>query len=176
MRIVGDLGDEGDVLARRQARDQIVELEDEADVLAPVLGQQPLAGADEIVVAEPCLAAGRRVQAAEDVEQCRLAAARRAEQDDELALTDIEVHGSQRDDVDFPNSVDLRQATRHEHRARFPGGTLRRRLRPRADYGTGKLPPRPIRRRMSNDQPPPMGHHYPGRNGGAFEAIPAQTL
>ena len=31
-----DLGDEGDVLQRGQARDQVVELEDEADVLAPV--------------------------------------------------------------------------------------------------------------------------------------------
>ena len=31
-RMVGDLGDQGDVLARRQAGDQVVELEDEADV------------------------------------------------------------------------------------------------------------------------------------------------
>ena len=34
-----DLGDQRDVLARGQARDQVVELEDEADVLAPVAGQ-----------------------------------------------------------------------------------------------------------------------------------------
>ena len=32
-----EVGDERDVLARREARDEVVELEDEADVLAPVL-------------------------------------------------------------------------------------------------------------------------------------------
>ena len=34
--IARDLGDQGDVLARGEARDQVVELEDEADVLAAV--------------------------------------------------------------------------------------------------------------------------------------------
>jgi hypothetical protein len=34
-RVLDDVGDQGDVLAHRQARDQVVELEHEADVAAP---------------------------------------------------------------------------------------------------------------------------------------------
>ena len=90
-----------------EARNQIVELEDEAHVLPPVLGQLPFTGADQIVVAEPCLTAGRRVQAAEDVEKGRLAATGRAEQDDELTLVDLQVHRPERDDVDFTHVIDL---------------------------------------------------------------------
>ena len=41
----GDLGDERHVLERRQARDQVVELEDVADVLAPEAGQLRVPGA-----------------------------------------------------------------------------------------------------------------------------------
>jgi hypothetical protein len=37
--IAGDLGDDGDVLAGGEARDQIVELEDEADGLAAKGGE-----------------------------------------------------------------------------------------------------------------------------------------
>ena len=50
-RIARDLGDERDVLARRQARDEIVELEDEADVLAAVTGQRGVVDGGQIVVA-----------------------------------------------------------------------------------------------------------------------------
>src|SRR5262245_24216432 len=38
-RLAADLRDQGDVLAGRQAGDEVVELEDEADVLAAVAGQ-----------------------------------------------------------------------------------------------------------------------------------------
>ncbi len=111
-----DLGDERDVLARGEARDQVVELEDEADVLAPVARERGLVGEREIVIAVVHVAAGRHVEPAEDVEQRRFAAARRAEQHDELALVEVEVDPAERDDVDLAHPVDLRQASRAEDR------------------------------------------------------------
>ena len=49
-RVLDDLGDERHVLARRQARDQVVELEHEADVRAAIFGQlrvvRPTSGCD----------------------------------------------------------------------------------------------------------------------------------
>ena len=70
----GDLGDQGDVLARGQAGDQVVELEHEADVLAAVAGQRGVVGGGQVVVAVADGAGGRHVEPAEDVQQRRLAA------------------------------------------------------------------------------------------------------
>ena len=95
-RVVGDLGDQRDVLARGQAGDQVVELEDEADVAPPVARQLVLVGVGEVGAAIDDAAGGADVEAAQDVEQRRLAAARGAEQDDQLALEQIEVDAAQR--------------------------------------------------------------------------------
>ena len=84
-RIAGDRGHQLDVLARGERGDQVVELEDEADVLAPEPGESRVVVVREIVIEEVDRAPGRNVEAAEDVEQRRLAAARRSEQDDHLA-------------------------------------------------------------------------------------------
>ena len=90
--LLGDLGDERDVLARGEAGDQVVELKHEADVLAAVARERrlrrPLTGRGRARTDAP---ARRSVEAAEDVQQRRLAAARRPEQDDELALVDFQV-------------------------------------------------------------------------------------
>ena len=77
-RRLGDLRHQRDVLARGQARDQVVELEHEADVLAPVAREPGLVARGQLAVVEPDVAGGRRVEPAEDVQQRRLAAARRA--------------------------------------------------------------------------------------------------
>ena len=103
----GDLGDQGDVLAGGQAGDQVVELEDEADVLAAVARQGGVVGGGQVVVAVADGAAGGHVQAAEDVEQRRFAAAGRPEQDDELALVQVEVDAAQGVDLDLAHAVDL---------------------------------------------------------------------
>ena len=76
-RVRGYLGHERHVLERGQARDQVVELEHEPDVLAPVLRQPRVVQSRQLVVEEPGLAAARGVEAPEDVEQRGLAAARR---------------------------------------------------------------------------------------------------
>src|SRR5690606_24131757 len=71
----GDLGDEGDVLARGEGGDEVVELEDEADVGAAVGGERGVVVAGEVVVEEADGAGGGDVEAAEDVEQGGLARA-----------------------------------------------------------------------------------------------------
>src|ERR687898_1119099 len=50
-RPLDDLGDEGNVLASREARNEIVELEHEADVMPPVLRERTLFSRREIAVA-----------------------------------------------------------------------------------------------------------------------------
>ena len=52
---------------------------------------------------------GRRVEAAEDVEQRGFAAARRAEQHDQFAVVEIEVHAIERANLRLPAWINLRQ-------------------------------------------------------------------
>ena len=114
-RIAGDLGDEGDVLARRQAGNEVVELEDEADMRAPVIGQRRLAGRREVAFLVDHLAGGRDVEPAQDVQQRRLARSGRPEQDDELAGDEIEVDPAERLHGDFAHAIDLRNRAGFEN-------------------------------------------------------------
>jgi hypothetical protein len=109
-RVVDDVGDQGDVLAHREARDQVVELEHEADVAAPERGQLRLRGGAQVLIAKAHFAGARHVEPAQDVEERRLAAARGAEEDDELAGTDVEVDLAQGPDLDLAGAVGLGQA------------------------------------------------------------------
>ena len=88
-----------EVLVDRQVVQQVVALEDEADValvqLGPLLGRQPMHGLTEKVV----LAGPRRVVHAEDVEQRRLAGARRSHDRDELARLNGQRDASQHEDL-----------------------------------------------------------------------------
>ena len=108
-RIVGDFGDERDIFPRGQAGDQIVELEHEADVAPAVGGQLCLVGPGQVGVPVEHLAARRHVEPAENVEQRRLAGARRTQQNDELAFRQFERYVAQRMHVDIPNMVGLRK-------------------------------------------------------------------
>ena len=92
-----------------QARNQIVELKHEADMLAPVARQFGVVGADKVMVAPARLAGGRRVEPAEDVEQRRLAGTGRPEQHDEFAFVDVEIDVPERVDLDFAHHVGLGQ-------------------------------------------------------------------
>ena len=80
-----DLGDHGDVLPRGKRRNEVVELEDEADVVAAVLGELLVVGLAQFLPVIADVAGGGAVEPAEDIQQRGLAAARGAEQDDELA-------------------------------------------------------------------------------------------
>ncbi len=94
-RIVRDFGDEFDVLARREAGRQIEELEDETDMAAPVGGQLAVARLDEIASLEADHAGGRPVEAPQNVQQRRLARARRTQQHQCLAGRDVQVDAAQ---------------------------------------------------------------------------------
>ena len=80
-----------DVPLGGEHRHQVVELEDEADVRgAPA---RKLVGAEAVdpLSLDPHAAAGRRIQPADEVEQGRLARARRTHESHELALSYVEV-------------------------------------------------------------------------------------
>jgi hypothetical protein len=68
-RAFDDVGDERDVFARGQAGNEVVELKDEADVRAAVLGQFGLGGGGEIVILVNDLTRRRDIEPAEDVQQ-----------------------------------------------------------------------------------------------------------
>jgi hypothetical protein len=115
-RTLRDVRHERHVLARREARDQVVELEDEAHVLSPEARALGLSAGGEVVVAEADRSARRHVEAAEDVEQGGLAAARGTEQHHELAAQQVDVHVAQRVHLDLAHAVDLAELAGAEDR------------------------------------------------------------
>src|SRR5205823_6017637 len=74
------------------------ELEDEADVLAPELGDLVVAELSELRAGDPDAAGGRPVERGEDVHQRRLAGARRAHHRGELLALNLQ--------ADAPQGVD----------------------------------------------------------------------
>ena len=117
----GDLGDQGDVFAGGKARNQVVELKDKADGVAAVLREGRLVGCAQIPAAVKQRARSGRVEPPNVVEQGGLAAAGRAEQDDEFAGMKIEIDAGQRGDRGFAGAVDLGQATDRKDRLPFAG-------------------------------------------------------
>ena len=74
----GDRERQHDVLLRRQHRDQVEELEDEAELVAAQLGERGVVEPGDLRAVERDRARGRPVEPGEDVHQGRLARARRA--------------------------------------------------------------------------------------------------
>src|SRR5690606_18722999 len=68
-RVGCDLGDQRHVLERGQARNQVVELKHEADVLASILRQLRIVERSDVALEEEHLAARGCIEPAEDVEQ-----------------------------------------------------------------------------------------------------------
>src|SRR5437867_889605 len=96
-----------DVLERGQHRDQVVELEDEADVArAPHRELAPVQLVDR-GVPHPHLARGRTVDAADQVEERRLAAPRGAHERDEIARGHVQRQAVEHRDLLLVALVDL---------------------------------------------------------------------
>ena len=87
-RIGANLRRELDVFERRQVGDQIVELEDKADVGAAVLHELRLVGSAHVTPVHRHGAGGRRIHAAQNVERRGLAGTRSTQNDGELAALD----------------------------------------------------------------------------------------
>ena len=83
----------------RQRRQQVEELEDEADLLAPHARQLIVAHRRQVAIVEVDRAADRAIHRAAQVQQRRLAASRRPHQRDEVAALDRERHAGERADA-----------------------------------------------------------------------------
>ncbi|MNN32835.1 hypothetical protein D3C81_1465670 [compost metagenome] len=115
-RVQGDLRDESDVFQRSKTRDQVIELEDKADMLASVAGQARIVGVGKVVIAVHHRPDAGPVQAAEDIEQRRLPASRCTQQDHELATVQVEVHTGKCADLDFTHVVGLADVSQSKQR------------------------------------------------------------
>src|SRR5439155_1632577 len=97
-----------DVLDRRQRRDQVELLEDEAEGAEAQRSELVVAQAREITLLEQHLAAARAVERSEQLEQRRLARATRAFERDELTLGDLEIDSVEGADRGRPALEELR--------------------------------------------------------------------
>ncbi len=109
-----EIGHQRHVLARGQARDEVVELEHEADVFAPVRSQRRLPRSGERASTERDLSRRRDIQAAEEVEQGGLPAPGRTEQDGELSLLQRETDATEGRNLDLPQAIGLLESVGFE--------------------------------------------------------------
>lgn len=105
-----DLRREFDVLERREIGDQIVELENEADVVAAVGDQVVVVEVGDVTAAHHHGAARRGVHAAQNVERGRLARARLAQDHAQLAFVSGEARAVERADRRIPSRIFLDDA------------------------------------------------------------------
>ena len=120
-RVVRDVGHQRHVLGHGQAGNEVVELEHEADVTAPVLGQRRFASRAQVLLAEHDLTGAGGIEPAQDVEQGRLAAAGGAQQHDEFAAGNVQVDFVQGAHGNVAAAVGLAQAPDAKHRLRRCG-------------------------------------------------------
>jgi hypothetical protein len=115
---VGDLGDERDVLAGGEARNQVVELEHETHVATTICGERGFVGARQIGVLVYDLAASRQIETADDVQERRLSGSGRPEQDDELSSVERQAYLTQCMNLDISHPVNLGEISNVEERSR----------------------------------------------------------
>ena len=96
-------------------------------MLAAIAGQRRVVELGELLAAIEHRAAGGHVEPAQNIEQRALAAARRAQQHDELAGVQLQVDAAQRVHVDFAHVIDLGEAAGGKHRLRIAVGRRRER-------------------------------------------------
>ena len=109
-----------DVVADRQRRQQVEELEDEADLLAAHPRQLVVAHRRQIAIVERQRAARRAIHRAAQVQQRRLAAARRPHQRDEVAGLDLERHAGERGHPRFTGDVGFLEVVGSEQGHVYP--------------------------------------------------------
>ena len=114
-RVLRDIGDKLNILLRRQVRHQVVGLEDEAHILAPVLGQLAVGGMGIVLPVDQQRPIRQVVHAADDVDQGRLAAAGLAEDNKKLAFVDVQVDALEDGDLAVAAGILLRDAAQAGH-------------------------------------------------------------
>ena len=104
----GDVRDQGNVFTGGEARDQVVELENEPHCIAAVAGQGSVVRVGEVGGAKEKGATGHPVESAEDIEQGGFSAARSSEQYHKFALEEIQINPVEGPYLDiFARPVDL---------------------------------------------------------------------
>src|SRR5215207_7384720 len=100
---------EPDVLDHAQVRDQVARssLPHEAHAVSPVRGELVLVEPSQVATLDLDRAGGRAVQAADHVQDRRLARAAGAHDGQELALAHVEVDAAERDDTGVGDAIDL---------------------------------------------------------------------
>ena len=88
-----------DVLKRGQHRDEVVHLEDETDVARAPVGQLAAGHVRDFIAGHADGATRGNIEAAQQIEQSRLARAARPHEGHEIALIDIKVQALQDVDV-----------------------------------------------------------------------------
>ena len=117
-----------DVPQHRRAGDQVEALEDQADLPVPDVRQLIVVEIADVDPVEQVPAVRRRVEAADQVHQRRLAAARAAHDRQVVAAVDPEIDVAEGVDGDLAQSVDLRDLRQHHQRTgrrgrRAPAGS-----------------------------------------------------
>jgi hypothetical protein len=93
------------VLVDGQVVDEMIALENKPDVVLVEFRESLLAHGVNRLVAEVIFAAGRRIEHAENIEQSRLACARRPHDGQEFTLPDIEADVAQNKGFDSPRGI-----------------------------------------------------------------------
>ena len=98
-----------DVLKRGEHRDEVVHLEDEADVAGPPLGQLVGGHVRDFVAGDGDAAVRRDIEAAQQIEQGGLARAAGPHEGHEIAFVDVEIQALQHLDLFAAAAVGLVQ-------------------------------------------------------------------
>ena len=106
-RMLAQLRRDLNVFERRQVLDQVIELEHEAHVAAAILRELTAVVAGDVPPVELHGAARERVHTAEDIQQRRLARARRTHDHADLALLDRKARVVQRGDLHLAGLIDF---------------------------------------------------------------------
>ena len=107
----GDVADDLDVLLGGEGGEQVVLLEDEADGALAEIVALGVGHVGEVASIDGDAAGGGRGEAAEDVEEGRLAGAGGADDGEELAAGDIHGDAVERIHVDFADGVGLEEVS-----------------------------------------------------------------
>src|SRR5438477_9575733 len=103
------------IVERRRPRQQVERLEHESDLLVADAGQLVIRQVARLLPIQPVFARARRVEAADQVHQRRLARTRRPHHGDVLVLADLEAHAAQRAHHFAPHVVVAREPVGQDH-------------------------------------------------------------
>ena len=104
-----DVGHDGNIFARGEAGNEVIELKDKAHVVAAKAREAGVAGVGQVFAVVPHLPGAGHVQPAQNVQQGRFAAARRPQHDDKFARAQFQIDAAQGMHLDIAHAIHLGQ-------------------------------------------------------------------